>query len=250
MNKISFLLLTILHLFFPGQLYSVAAACENNLSGASVELHGHPEKQNLYWETSVKQVKDAAGSPLAFYHYFLTDLRYEENGQTKWSLVLPDRMQAYRAEVSSRKVDFNKNHHLPFLRGGILFTEQAVAISDRSGLLVLDRESGAIILDIAYPSTGKQFWFDEGRYRVIIDGQQTGGETCSGAAFIAQCADYIVHFSGSNLYVISMNTLNLVADIPFSKECATPLDLKFPRVGVTITGGGCRIRLEGIIYLR
>lgn len=239
-----------MYLASPVQIHLEASEQENTLSGATVELHGHPDERNLYWETSVKQVKGTAGSHLTFFQYHLTGLRYEENGQAKWSLSLPERMQAYRAEVSSRKVDFNKNHHLPFLRGGILFTERAVAISDRSGFLMLDKESGDIILDIAYPLTGKQFWFDEGRYRIIIDSHRIEGETCSGAAFIAECTDYIVHFSGLNLYVINRNTLDLIADIPFSEECASPLDLKFPHIGVTITGGGCTVHLEGIIYLR
>lgn len=127
----------------------------------------------------------------------------------------------------------------------------AVVIGDPSGLLVLGRRDGSVLLDYADPprEEGEHLFFDRGSYTI----QASGGRAWSGdtrkAAFVAKCGDRLVYFNGRTMAVFGTDPWKLRQAVRY--EAAVQRRSSSPaRYGAEFHLDGMDVRLEGTVYLR
>ncbi len=150
------------------------------------------ENESLEWGIKTQEEGDD-------YKYYLSSVSYKKEGNIIWTIPLPERL-------TNRVIGYNKRTLPPryflfsyFLMGTIL-EDDAIFIADRSGVLVLDREMGKILVDKPAESSPDYFYVDGGSATIITPTQRCEMKT-QGGKFFHPCGGYIVYFNGENLWV-------------------------------------------------
>lgn len=175
-----------------------------------------------------------------------------EASDVSWTVPLPQRMQSYIAESGGKNLDVNTLHRPSFLLAGVRYTETYIAVSDKSGFLMLDRKTGQILLDIEYPAPAQMLFFDQGSYRVTSSEPNTkaaSGRTAYGSSFITEMNGQIVHFNGAQVFVIDSETfdVNETIDYDYEQHIKSGSTPAFP--GVNISTINFNIELKGRVFL-
>ena len=195
----------------------------------------------LWWETTVKYDGN-------YYNYYLQKLHYIQEGKTLWILKLPERMRNYWAEAIEEKHEFNDLNTSCFLCGGILILKDVIIISDRTGVIIINKLSGEIKNDVEYKQSDHYFSFDRGGYSIIINGIKYEGPTFRGASFLTDSMQYIIHFNGSFLMIFEKINYELIKIIEYG-DSFSKMDLKWPKVGIEYKDELIKFQVFGIIFL-
>lgn len=138
-----------------------------------------------------------------YYNYYLETVSYKNQGKILWQIYLPDRIKGQAIWRTKQPIDVRNYYGFPFLIG-TLITEQTVFIADSSGVLVLDRQTGEILVDKSAESSSDLFFVDVGSATLITPNQRCNIQV-RGGQFFSQCGDYIVYFNRRNLWVWSLS---------------------------------------------
>jgi hypothetical protein len=205
----------------------------------------------LTWEFSRK--KDAKAGTTFYYQKAVNFM--DASGKLAWRTQLPARMQQYQAGLDD--VDMKAIRAYPrqavnrftFLCG-IVFMKNCVAIGDTSGLLILDRKDGSVIMDYSDEQfeRGEFLFFDKGTYTITNPtGESWSGETRR-AAFIAPCGKKLIFFNGYTMALFTMDPWKLVTALQY-RENLYRLPSRPAHSMTRFTIDGTDVLLEGIIYL-
>jgi hypothetical protein len=183
------------------------------------------------------------------YLYFLKGVDFYKNGKLLWHQDLPERMRIRHCQRSMQKIDINKLSNPDFLSGGVLSMEKIIAISDRSGLLFLNRETGKIIQDRKMIGNDK-IYFDRGTYSITFNGEICTGGTKTGPCFLSETKNYIYHFDGFRLSIFNKSDFQIARQLWYDKNKFSLLEgVIFPAIGVCFRDEALDFILEGIVFL-
>ncbi len=175
-----------------------------------------------------------------------------DDSGTSWTVPLPQRMQTYIAERGEKSLNINELHRPSFLLGGVRYSDTYIAISDKSGFLMLDRKTGQTLLDIEYEAPSQMLFFDHGSYRVTSSEPNTNaakGRTAYGSTFITEMNGKIVHFNGAKLFVIDGENFDIQETVKYDYEEHVAKGSKAAFPAVNLSTLDFNIELKGRVYL-
>ena len=177
-------------------------------------------------------------------------------GKALWRTDLPDRMTQYQAGLDDRDMAVIQQYprdaaaHLSFLCG-ILYLGNRVVIGDCSGLLVLDRRNGSVVMDYGdeHAEQGDYLFFDKGTYTITDEDGKTWKGATRRASFLAPMGKRLMFFNGYTMAAFSTNPWKLTTAIQY-KESLYRIPSPPVRTTVRFTIDGIDVLLQGITYLR
>ncbi len=150
------------------------------------------EAGQLAWGVKTQQEGD-------YYKYYLQSVTYQNSGNILWQFPLPERISNRAFWGTKEPVDIRNYYGFPFLIGTII-TAEAVFIADDSGILVIDKETGNLLVDKPADPSPDSFFVDWGRATIITSTQRCETPVKGGKIF-TKCGEYLVYFNGENLWV-------------------------------------------------
>ncbi|MBT1695683.1 hypothetical protein KK083_02265 [Fulvivirgaceae bacterium PWU4] len=189
----------------------------------------HTEK--LEWKADRSYAVNQYDTAFGFHQFHLRALSYTRDQRIAWTITLPERMQRYiAASVYDKSVlddgtfrkaspdEIDINDHKEFLKCPELILDHAIAVADQTSFLLLDKKRGTILADLPDEiAAAENFYVDSGRYEITVNKIACAGTLQHGAEFIAPCAGYLFHFSGSVLYVFDRKN-KLIAKTAYSAK--------------------------------
>lgn len=204
----------------------------------------------LLWSFTEVPMPDG---PESWYHQDSVSL-VGPDGAALWEVCLPERMRRCQAGIGRAEIDAYRmyprsTHGLAFLIGQAEL-EDAIAIADTSGLLVLSRRDGSVLLDFESPrgegNGAGRFWFDSGHYEVV--GEPGCHGAARGARFLADCGARLVLFDGHAVSVFSKEPLRLLDLVRF--EPARHARHRPGFVSAEIPVLDLHVLIDGVVHLR
>lgn len=187
--------------------------------------------EKLEWKADRSYAVNQYDTAFGFHQFRLRALSYTHEQRSAWTVALPERMQKHvAASVYDKSVlddgtfrkaspdEIDINDHKEFLKCPELILDNAIAVADQTGFLLLDKKQGTIVADLPDEiSTVEDFYVDSGRYEITVNNIACTGTLQHGAEFISSCAGYLFHFSGSVLYVFDRKN-KLIAKTAYRAE--------------------------------
>lgn len=242
-------------------LWCLLTICFGNLHAQSVQSAG---TEKLDWKADHTYTVNLYDTAFGFYQCHLRSLSYIKENDIAWTIGLPERMQRYVAaniynksvspegNTPPRKIRFDEidlNNHSPeFLKCPELILDDAIAISDASGFLLLDKKSGTVLADIPDKASEERFYVDSGRYDIRLRNVSCSGFTKHGAEFISSCAGYLFHFNGNELFVFDRNR-RLADRIMYSAASHGKRSKGASHKNASFKGRRYNIEINGVVYL-
>ncbi len=218
----------------------------------------------IRWEGRYEYKTNPYDTLYGFYTFHPESVSYYQGGRIVWTIALPDRMQGYEVQsiydkttdsldkarkLTKDEIDVNKFYYKEFLKCPVFINDKIVAVSYRSGFLLIDKLKGNILIDIQYQLEEDFFWFDEGNLVV-----KSGKNTCKqqllhGSSFITSCGGMLFHFNEQELVVFDSEN-NFLKRIRYKrnlhlKKTKSPLHYK-----ALIASKGFHIEMEGIVFVK
>lgn len=181
--------------------------------------------------------------------------RVDGRGAILWTRRLPERMRRVQAGMGAEEIDAyrrapRETRPLAFLIG-LVETEDAVVISDASGLLALSTVDGAVRLDwnaqAGAADAKERLWFDRGTFQV--SGAVSCGGEARGGRFLASCGGRLVYFNGSTAAVVSEKGWEVVGSVRYEAR-RHDLPARPAERAARLTAGDLVVTLRGAIFLR
>lgn len=173
------------------------------------------------------------------------------DGTWLWERRLPDRCRGWQvgigdAEAKEHRERGRNTHSLYFLIGQS-WTEDAVAFADVTGVLVLSRRDGEVLLDAPFPQPqdGHDWlWFDAGTFTMgTCEGNARGGY------IFERCGTEWLYFNGRTLAAIDIATRRVTETAAYSQEAhetkASALDHR-----ASIPLGKRTVHIRGTTFMR
>jgi outer membrane protein assembly factor BamB len=170
-----------------------------------------------------------------------------------WERAVPARVVA-AARGSCEQLELGYYRRRPrasadgrFLSFGIHEAETVLVQADVSGLFVLRKTDGAVLLDLDAPDDHGLF-FDDGEFEL------RGLAGCSGrssyAHVLARCGERIVYFNGRTALVVALDTLRVEARGRFDGMVDAVHGRRAETSEAEIAVGAWTLVLRGITYMR
>ena len=220
------------------------------------------DQEQIKWGGTYKYKTNPYDTLYGFYTFYLQTISYSKSGVELWTFDLPERMRDYEAQsiydkitdsngvehkLLKNEIDVNRFYYKEFLKCPVFTTDKIIAISDRSGFLLLNKGNGSLLANIEYEYKENFFWFDKGNFAI-----KTGKQLCkeiipSGSSFIAQCGENLFHFNEQELFV--WNDKNILLErIRYKKtlhsiKTNTPLHYK-----ALFRNRDFRVEIEGWVF--
>lgn len=193
-------------------------ACFENLYGRRAGQDTSSNGEKLKWYADYTYSVNPYDTAFGFYNYTLQTLAYSKQNIVKWTIRLPERMRNHPAgsiydkvydsdnSLSPKKATLNEidlNSNKEFLTYPELISGHVIAISDRTGFLLLDKENGNVFNDIPNKIYKENFYVDDGHFTIKNKKLSCSGILEHGAELISDCGRYLFHFNGSELFVFN-----------------------------------------------
>jgi hypothetical protein len=149
--------------------------------------------ETLDWEVITRQKGD-------YYQYYLSQVIYKKNDRTVWQVDLPDRIAKQVIESSYRQpIEVQNLHGFPFLMGTTI-SSNLVWIADGTGVLVIDKQRGEIVVDRASETSPEVFYVDGGMANIATPDRNCEIPVELGR-FFTECGRYVVYFDRGHLEI-------------------------------------------------
>jgi hypothetical protein len=173
------------------------------------------------------------------------------DGAVLWRRELPARCRGWQVGIGAAEVEGHKKfprtiQGLSFVIG-LEWTADAVAFADRTGVLVLARKDGAVLLDAPFETPielADGLWFDGGSITI-----GDGTVPARGGKAFARCGGEWIYLNGLTLAAIDVGALRVTATARYDAATHRAPD-RTPRVRATMRLGERRVDIEGITYMR
>lgn len=212
-------------------LYLLLIGCIGELFGQELTQNS-ASTENLIWKSDYAYTINPHDTAYGFYNHSLRSLVYTEKNKVMWTIDLPERMTHYVAtsmydkrplspdgtltEKKMKAEEIDINNQKEFLKCPEFISKNAIAISDNTGFLLLDKSNGKVLIDIQEEiSDQEHFYVDSGKYEIKIKKVKCYDFLQHGAEFTAQCSQYLFHFNGSELFVFNKHN-RLVKKIKYN----------------------------------
>ena len=206
-----------------------------------------PLEPFAFWEFEAKPGPDGDDC----YPRSLTWLDGED--RVLWRRELPARIRKFNfgtcaeSEISEYRRSPRRNARLLGVVFGGLELDEILVAPDPSGLLVLRKADGKIVLDFAAPAVGSAFYFDEGAFELV--GVPDCKGPSAGAQVFARCGERVVYFNGSTAAVLKLNPPRLEARGVFRTELHETQG-RPSEAHAAIPLGRMTLRLNGTVFMR
>lgn len=181
-------------------------------AGAQQSKAQHAKEEiSMVWHGKLQGSGDAGEIGTRPRSFRLIAMSLFSGDELLWTVRLPERMGSRDAFLSDpvSRMSWNGVDSLQSFRGAadvlscpVLLTDEVVAVSDESGILVIASKTGEILLDIPYQKSAEQFYVDEGNLKITAYGDEHTESLTHGAEFIVMFHGNIIHFNGSELFLI------------------------------------------------
>jgi hypothetical protein len=228
-----------------------AAALALSTGGALSAAEGPPQSETgpyLTWELRSESIPGRAAGD----HWWYQDavVMHAPDGTVRWRRELPARCRDWQTGIGDAEAQGHRDYPRSILNLyfviGMEWTDDAVAIADRTGVLALARADGAVLLDAPMTAASDQadtLWFDDGTF---TSGSCTG--KARGARFFADCGDEWLYFNGTTLAALDI-AKRRVTDTARYDRAKHQESAKGANVRATIPLGKRSVAIRGVIHL-
>ncbi len=237
----------------------------NNLYGQSVDTDSkkNSDRKHIKWGGKYKYRSNQHDTVYGFYDFYLRTVSYAPNGVELWTIDLPKRMRSYKAQsiynkicdstnterkLSKNEIDINKFFNKEFLRCGVFISKSIIAISDKSGFLILNKLTGDVLVDFEYQHNKEFLYYDAGEY-VIKTGNSICNKRKGGPVFISLCEENLYHFNGSELFVFNKKN-KLIKTVKYNLKQHLKDTNEIYEVKAIFNEDKFSIEMNGMIFLR
>ncbi len=233
-----------------------AAGVMASAAGHTAITEGPPGSESgpyLRWELRSEPIPGRDGPEKWWFQD--TVVLHAPDGMERWRRTLPERMRTWQVGIGNGEAEGHRRfprttHGLTFLFG-LEWDKTAVAIADRTGMLVLARSDGRGLLDVPFGyDPNNRLWFDNGSFRLLgADGQAQCEGRSRGGRFFARCGAEWLYFNGSTLASIDAGT-RVVRETARYDRAKHQAKGRRTTVHATIPLGKRIVEIDGIIYMR